>query len=67
MVAEAGLAVAGVEARLAGRSWVTPAGRRVAHRIRAEATDGWDDTAAAAADRPTAPSRRQCMALADRP
>jgi pyruvate/2-oxoglutarate dehydrogenase complex dihydrolipoamide dehydrogenase (E3) component len=78
-LAEAGLAVAGVEARLvggecpywgcvpskmmiraanllaegrripglAGRSGVTPDWAPVAHRIRAEATDGWDDTAAA--------------------
>jgi pyruvate/2-oxoglutarate dehydrogenase complex dihydrolipoamide dehydrogenase (E3) component len=78
-LAEAGLAVAGVEARLvggecpywgcvpskmmiraadllaegrripgmAGSSTVTPDWAPVAHRIRAEATDNWDDTAAA--------------------
>jgi pyruvate/2-oxoglutarate dehydrogenase complex dihydrolipoamide dehydrogenase (E3) component len=78
-LAEAGLAVAGVEARLvggecpywgcipskmmiraanllaegrripgmAGGSVVTPDWAPVAHRIRAEATDNWDDTAAA--------------------
>ena len=78
-LAEAGLVVAGVEARLvggecpywgcipskmmiraadllaegrripgmAGRSTVTPDWAPVAHRIRAEATDDWDDTVAA--------------------
>jgi len=78
-LAEAGLAVAGVEARLvggecpywgcvpskmmiraanllaegrripglAGRSQVTPDWAPVAHRIRSEATDNWDDTLAA--------------------
>jgi pyruvate/2-oxoglutarate dehydrogenase complex dihydrolipoamide dehydrogenase (E3) component len=78
-LAEAGLAVAGVESRLvggecpywgcvpskmmiraadlltegrripgmAGSSTVTPDWAPVAHRIRAEATDNWDDTAAA--------------------